>query len=319
MLKTDTKRICIFLALAFGIPWSTALILSQTVLMRDNPLQAAAMANGIFIATPWLANLLTRLITRESWKDLWLKPNFRIGWKYWLALWLLPLLAVIIGGLLFYAIFPQSFDPAAGALRKMTANLSAAATLSPGLLAMQITLSILFISSPINAIASLGEEFGWRAYLLQKLCNRLDQHTSAESVKEDESLEVGTFHTAGAYKGALLTGAIHGIWHLPLIVMTSSYSAGLTLLTVLVYLVFTMSLSVLFSWGVLKSGSVWPAAIGHGVVNALSVLPGFFLAGQPLPLLGPDPSGLLGGSGFIILALSLLFYRPAKTELTVQK
>lgn len=319
MLKTDTKRICIFLALAFGIPWSTALILSQTVLMRDNPLQAAAMANGIFIATPWLANLLTRLITREGWKDLWLKPNFRIGWKYWLALWLLPLLAVIIGGLLFYAIFPQSFDPAAGALRKMTANLPAAATLSPGLLTLQITLSILFLSAPINAIASLGEEFGWRAYLLQKLSNRLDQPTSAASVAEGEPLEAGAFHTAETCKAALLTGVIHGVWHVPLLLMTSGYSAGLTLLTILGYLVFTTALSVLFSWGVLKSGSVWPAAIGHGVVNALSVLPGFFLAGQPVPLLGPDPSGLLGSFGFILLALLLLVNRSAKTGLSIQK
>jgi hypothetical protein len=56
---------------------------------------------------------------------------------------------------------------------------------------------------------------------------------------------------------------------------------------------------------------VWPASVGHGAVNATSILPGYVLKGSPIPLMGPDVSGLIGGIGFTILALVLLLSRIA--------
>lgn len=307
----NTNRILIFLALAFGIPWAAALVISQTSLMVDNPIQAASIANIIFISFPWLANIATRLITREGWGNLWLKPKLRKGWRFYLALWLLPFLAAIVGGLIFYLLFPQSYDPNLGVVRKLAEGSPSAAGTSPWVILGNITLSVVLISVPINTIVSMGEEFGWRAYLLQKLMIHFSRPAATDNDSANTSPKAsnfsGGFSAAGARKAALLTGLIHGVWHLPLILMTIGLTPGVTIFTPLVYLVLTCSLSILLSWGALNSGSVWPAAVGHGAANAASALPGYFLAGQPIALIGPDPTGLIGGIGYIILALVLFF------------
>lgn len=304
-MSLNTKRILIFLAIAFGVPWSAALVISQTSLMRSNPASAASLANLIFISTPWLGNLIARLVTREGRKNLMLRLNLRHSWRLYLALWLLPFLAVIVGAAFFYLLFPQSFDPNLGELRKLVGNTSSAAA-DPWLIMLSLTLSIMFVSALINTVVSMGEEFGWRAYLFPKLMKRLADVEGPIDSAEDPA-EAGGLNSAGARKAAVLVGVIHGVWHWPLIVMSASLVPGVTFLTLLSYLVFVCALSVMLCWGTLRSGSVWPAALGHGTVNATSALPGFLLKGAPIPLLGPDPTGLIGAMGYIILALALLF------------
>lgn len=317
-MNDNLKRILLFLAFSFGIPWISALVISQSSLMKTNPIQACSIANVIFISFPWLANIATRLLTKEGWKNLWLKPNIRHGWRYYLAAWSLPLLATIIGGLAFYLIFPNSFDPNLLAVRKLTESSPLAATINPWVLLLSITGSLFFISAPINSIASMGEEFGWRAYLLQKLmfhfANKNSTNGNPSGVNSDSINFLAQFSAADARKAAVLTGIIHGIWHLPLILLTIKVTPSISAWTPLVYLLLTTSLSILLSWGVLKSGSIWPASIGHGTGNAVAVLPGYLLAGQPIPLIGPDPTGLLGGIGFVILAMVLLIGKAFKVK-----
>jgi len=285
----NTKRITIFLAFAFGIPWVAALVIYLSGMLTANPAQAGALANYFFIFTPWLGNIAARLITKEGWGNLMLRPNFKRGWRFYLAAWLLPFLAALVGGAAFYLLFSQSFDPNLGVLRKMVANTASAAA-DPWMVLLSMSLSILIISTPINMVVSMGEEFGWRAYLLPKLVERFG---------------------GGERKAALLTGLIHGVWHWPLILMTASLVPGFSLLSPVVYLVLTCAMSVLLSWCTLRSGSVWPAALGHGAVNAASGLPGYLLKGPALQLIGPDPTGLIGGIGYTLLALVLLLSRKA--------
>jgi membrane protease YdiL (CAAX protease family) len=255
-------------------------------------MQAGGLANTIFIATPWLANLAARLFTREGWGGLGLRPNFKRGWPFYVAAWLLPLLVSIVGGVAFYLLFPQSYDPNLSSLQKLVANTPSAAA-DPWTIFLSTALSMLIISVPINMLVSMGEEFGWRAYLLPKLVQRFSPSSSP------------------ARTAALLTGVIHGVWHWPLFLLTASLVPGFNLLSLPLYLVLTCSLSVLFSWVTLRSGSVWPAALAHGAVNATSALPGFLLLGQAIPLLGPDVTGLIGGIGYTLLALVLFFSRAA--------
>lgn len=294
----NQKRILIFLAFAFGIPWTAALVISLSSLMTSNPAQAVAMANIFFISTPWLGNIAARLITREGWGDLRLRPNFRRGWRFYLAAWLLPVLAAIAGGGVFYLLFPQSFDSNLGVVRKLVEGSPAVAAMNPWVIFLSTGLSMISVTVLINMVVSMGEEFGWRAYLLPKLVDQL----------------AGSGYAGGSRKAALLTGLIHGVWHWPLILMSMRVAPGVTFLTPLVYLVFTCAMSVLLSWVALRSRSVWPAALGHGAVNAASALPGFLLKGTAIPLIGPDPTGLLGGLGYTILALGLLFTRRTFVE-----
>ncbi len=296
--RLNTKRIFIYLAFAFGIPWTVALVISLSNLMATNPAQAVALANIFFISTPWLGNIAARRITREGWGDLRLRPNLKRGWRFFLAAWLLPVLATLVGGTAFYLLFPQSFDPNLGAVRKLVENVPAAAALDSWVILLSAAINIITVTALINMVVSMGEEFGWRAYLLPKLVDRF----------------VGSGYTDCSRKAALLTGLIHGIWHWPLILMSMRILPGVTFLTPIVYLVFTCAMSVLLSWVALRSRSAWPAALGHGTVNAASALPGFLLKGTAIQLIGPDPTGLIGGIGYTILALVLLFNRKAFIE-----
>ena len=119
---------------------------------------------------------------------------------------------------------------------------------------------------------------------------------------------------AGARRAALLVGLIHGVWHWPLFFLSTKLDPGSAFPFPLVYLVFTCSMSVLLSWATLRSGSVWPAAIGHGAINGTSALAGYLLKGPALPLLGPIPTGLIGGLGYLVLTLVLLFNCKAFAE-----
>jgi membrane protease YdiL (CAAX protease family) len=66
---------------------------------------------------------------------------------------------------------------------------------------------------------------------------------------------------------------------------------------------FTLLLGTFLGWLTLKAGSVWPAVIGHAVINGLARLPAFFTQGEPNPLLGPGSAGVIGGIGFALIAL----------------
>jgi uncharacterized protein len=309
-----TRRILIFLAIAFGVPWIADLGIYLSGAMKDNPMQWVTLANTIAICTPALANVVTRLITREGWGHLWLWPNLRRtasvrdGWKFYLAAWLLPPLAVCVGAAIFYLIFPQSFDPNLGEVRKLFASVPAIAA-DPWMGMLSIVLQIMFISLIINGIASIGEDFGWRAYLLPKLMERFGgadavraDAVRANAVRANRSISAGQI-------AALLVGVIWSVWHWPLFFLGTL--AGAPAPNLLAYLVFTCALSVFLAWVTLRSGSVWPASIGHGMTNAASVLPVLLFQGQANVLLGPAPTGLIGGLGFVLLALVLFFNRKA--------
>ena len=63
-----------------------------------------------YMWAPALANLFTRLLTREGWKELGLRPHFRKGWPFWLMGWVLPALMTIAGAAVFFLLFPRYFD-----------------------------------------------------------------------------------------------------------------------------------------------------------------------------------------------------------------
>jgi len=290
----NTKRILIFIAFVILISWGVVLAVKQSGMMETNPNGGMMLANYIIITLPALANIFTRLVTKEGWKNFNLRPNFKRGWRFYLAGWLLPLLATVVGGGLFYLLFPQSFDPNLGQVR---ATFAAVPTLAaqPWLALLFMILQTMVIAMIINGIASIGEELGWRAYLLQKLM----------------ALFAGADAKANPYRGArraaVLVGLIWGIWHFPLFFLGST----LTFPFLLIYLLYTCSASVLLSWVALRSGSVWPASIGHGMLNGTSAFPMMMTNGTANALLGPGPTGLVGMLGYVVLALVLLVHPKA--------
>ena len=310
--QLNTKRILIFLAFAFGITWTASLAFSLIVRTDslDEVSRLGKYLNWFFVLpAPALANVATRLITKEGWGRLMLRPNFRRGWRFYLAAWLLPLLAVIVGGAIYYLVFPQSFDPNAGPAREAFASIPSLAAASSWTIMLVSTLSTLIVGPVYLLLPSVAEEFGWRGYLLPKF---VEHFTGAEPAggSAEHPVPAGLY-AAGARRAALLMGVIWGVWHWPGLFIEIKYFPEIPVIFPLIYLVSTCSLSVLLSWVTLRSGSVWPASIGHGMINAIVRLSLNVLNGPPNRLLGPLPSGLIGGMGYLALALVLYFDRRA--------
>jgi uncharacterized protein len=301
--QTNIKCILIFITITFGIPW-IALLVIYLMVRTEDLVKVGSIAGLLIGITPALANIATRLITKEGWKNLWLWPKLRPGWRFYLAASLLPLLAVIVGGGIFFLLFPQSFNPTFAELRKTFASSSYLATHPwAGMLFTALKNTIFGI---ILGVIYFGEEFGWRAYLLPKF---MEHFACVEPGRSATSCRA----PAAARKASLLVGVIWGVWHWPGQFLTMKLDPTMPLVFPLVYLVSTCSLSVLLCWLTVRSGSIWPASIGHGVINQISVLPKLLMKGPAVLLLGPGSSGLIGGLGYLMLALVLLLSRDAFT------
>lgn len=289
----DRKRIYIFVAIAYGFSILVAVVVFLNggiyVKMPGTVRPVAMILMIVLMLAPTIANIVTRLITREGWSNMLLRPNFRGGWRYYLVGWLAPLLAIIVGGVIYYLLFPAQFDPS------MSYSTQAFGTqLAPGTTMWTILLNWLTVwvvaTLPTLPIM-LGEELGWRGYLLPKLI------------------------PLGGRKAALLIGVIHGAWHWPFFPMGYNYGfdrLGLPLVAAaLLYLVYVIFLSTIFAWVTLRSGSLWPAALAHGTNNNTVTLMINFMRTAPNTLVGPSPLGIVGMLGFALLAVPIFLSRSA--------
>jgi membrane protease YdiL (CAAX protease family) len=290
----ETRRVWIFIAFAFGIAWSIDLMIYLTEGLSNLGVGSRAwILLAVSMTAPSVANILTRLLTGEGWRDLYLWPHFRQSWPFWLIAWLGTPLLVLMGTVLFFALFPQYLDPTLSpvqALLNQTAK-STGRTIPVGpmaFLVLQIGQAIL-VAPLVNGLGALGEELGWRAYLLPKLV------------------------PYGWRKAALLTGVIWGIWHWPVIAMGYNYGAsypGAPWTGMLAMVWFTAMMGVSLAWLALNAESVWPAVMGHAALNGWAALHTLLVLGQPDPLLGPVAVGLVSSLPFALLALWLLWQWP---------
>jgi len=300
--RLQIRRLVIFLAFTFGIAWMVGLIIYLTGGLVNSPILvqnlhitlALVLLATAYMWAPALSHIITRLLTGEGAHDLYLRPQFRRGWLFWLAGWFLPGIFTILGMLVYFAIFPAQFDPNFTTLQQI---LNRAASVTGRVLPItaqtyfMIQIVQAIVLSPIlNLLAVFGEEFGWRAYLQPKLM------------------------PLGTRKALLITGLIWGVWHWPVIAMGYEYGFiywGAPYVGPLLFLVFTVSLAILFGWLVLRAGSIWPSVIAHGAINGIAALGLYAMTRKSNMLLRPAPNGLLGGLPLILMAAFLILNRKA--------
>jgi membrane protease YdiL (CAAX protease family) len=291
----DSRRVGVFLAVAFGLAWVVGAVIYATGGLRDSPelfagfTQATVLLATGYMFAPAVANVVTRLVTGEGWDgwdDLWLRLGNR-RWRYWLAAWLLPFALTLAGMVVYYAAFPGQFDPTLSALSEQLRAAGGTGDLPVGpeaVVAIQFV-SALTLGTLINSAFTFGEEFGWRGYLLQTLL------------------------PLGERRAALAVGAIWGVWHWPIIAMGHNYGfdyPGAPWTGMLAMVWFTVVVGVILAWVALRARSVWPAVVGHAAVNAFAGFGLLFLAGQPHSLLGPAPTGVVASLPWAAVAAWLL-------------
>jgi membrane protease YdiL (CAAX protease family) len=301
----DRRRIIVYLVFAFGIAWAGGLaILLTGGLVNSAPIPGTGLTYAfllittVYMGAPALAHVLTRLVTREGWRDTYLRPNLRQGWPYWAIAWFAPGLLTFVGAALFFALFPQYYDPSLSRLREALQQSAASAPgqalpeINPWVLLISGAVQAMLIAPILNALPILGEEFGWRAYLQPRLM------------------------PLGGRKAMLLMGLIWGVWHWPVIAMGHNFGLdypGAPWLGMLVMVWFTLTFGTLAGWLALRGRSVWPAVIAHGAINGIAGITVFLTQDAPNPLLGPLPVGLIGSAGFTLVAL-LLFLWPGALD-----
>ncbi len=300
----DTRRIAVYLAFAFGIAWSAGLVIYLTGGLSNSPslapgipiTLALALLATVYMGAPALAHVLTRVLTREGWRDTYLRPQLRRGWPYWVAAWFLPGILTILGGVVYFALFPGYFDPSLSVVRNMLAQAAQQTgqpvPLSPVMVVVAQTIQAMLIAPLINGLFTFGEEFGWRAYLQPRLL------------------------PLGERRAFVLMGVIWGVWHWPVIAMGYNYGAdypGAPWLGMLAMVWFTLLIGTLIGWLALRGGSVWPAVIGHAAVNGIAGLAMLFAQGKPNLLIGPTPLGVVGSAAWAAVALWILIRRPPKS------
>ncbi|WP_025157901.1 CPBP family intramembrane glutamic endopeptidase [Leifsonia aquatica] len=134
----------------------------------------------------------------------------------------------------------------------------------------------------LNGFATVGEELGWRGWLLPSL------------------------RPLGTWPALLISGAIWGLWHSPLILLGYNFGEP-NLLGVLLMTLGCTAYGVLIGWLRLRSGSVWPAVFAHGAFNASAGIGVLLLAaGSPASPFALLPLGWTGWIVCTVIAVVLV-------------
>ena len=285
----ETRRIWLFLIITFVITyaWTIGLIWPR-VLGRDAASFTAeeTLVNTVLTAAlmffPAIGVLITRLFTREGFKNAMLHLNLKGNVRYYLIGWFGPMVLTLLGTVIYFVVCPSEFT-----LTTYKATM-AAQPMSPTMFwALQAVL--MCVAPLLNLIPCFGEEWGWRGYLLPKVAQRMKFLPSV-----------------------LLTGFIWGIWHAPIIVAGHNYGMGYPgypWAGVAAMCVFCIVVGTLFSYITLKAKSCWPAVLAHGMLNGTASIGVLFLA-DPMVydrFVGPVPTGIIGASSYIVVAVWIMY------------
>lgn len=248
--KNVLYRVIIYTILAYAPPFILIPIFGY---MKDT---AASQLSMLLICfSPMLANILTRLITREGTKDLYLMPGKGHGHRTLLfyALALLPVIACTVGVIVsLYAAAEQK--AVTEALRFMWEK-DRTMTVTSFIQAVTFCLPLSFIF--------FGEEFGWRGYLTPKLEQLMPRPAAI-----------------------VVSGIIWGLWHAPMTWNGHNFGKDYDLFPwagMLVMCVFCILVGGYFSYLQEKTDSVYPASIAHALNNNITgTVLGLILTANPM-------------------------------------
>ena len=288
--KQDFKRILLYLGITFGLTWAYCLLLLYPTVDGEVLTGVPSIIAQLMVAAcmffPSIGVLLTRLVTREGFKNAWLRPHIKGNFKHYLLAWFGPGVLTFAGMGIYFLLFPGTFDPDCGYMKltMAAAGMPYEAQAVPMNLLMLIQILQAFFMAPaLNFVTCFGEEWGWRGYLLPKV-----------------SKHFSTMPTL------LITGIIWGLWHAPLTIIGHNYGLGywgFPFTGIAMMCLFCVTLGIFLSYLTLKTGSCIPAILGHGAVNGIASIGIYFTYDGGNPFVGPAPTGIIGMIPFIVVAI----------------
>jgi membrane protease YdiL (CAAX protease family) len=260
-VRAARRQVGVFLAVTFALSYAF-----EAWILRTNPGLKGTSGDIEAFALMWIPGLVAtaaRLFGREGFAD----AGWRLGAaRYWLWACAAPLGCALLTYGLSWAVGVVSYVPFASASRLPQAVRLAAV----------FAVSLALIPT-LEAVFALGEELGWRGYLLTRLI------------------------AARVRQPLLIGGLIWGFWHLPLILWGGYASSSLPWLSALLFLAGVTFSGIFAGWLRLASGSVWMAVLYHASHNA------FYQVVLEHRFKGPRAPFFAGEAGlFSILAYGLL-------------
>lgn len=247
--ELDLRGIGWFLILAFAIAW----LLELPMLLDGRGLNSpwAILYSAVNFAPAIATFAVVRWIhpvqgVRKATGLRFGTPGSRWG-LYWLFGWLgfiaFGVAAPFVGAL--FGLFPM--DLADFSLHRESLENAPGGEAFLALGSMETVVLVGLLTLPLWMLLltpfSLGEEWGWRGYLLSNLL------------------------PLGQWPALLISGAIWGMWHAPLIVLGANYP-GPPVLGILLMTINCMIVGTILGWTRLATGSLWPAVLGHAGFNA---------------------------------------------------
>jgi uncharacterized protein len=277
----DRKGILSFLGITYAITYAVEIPMVLAGYRFDLGAQPVAqIAVAVLMWAPALATFLTmRFVTHEK-RDL---LNLRLGAvkPYLVVALLLPLLFIAVYGLTGLLGLGQP-DWGLMGFQKMLAAVANGRPMqampSPWVIWPGLYLAALITAPFFNTLFALGEEIGWRGYLLPKLI------------------------PLGKPRAYLMLGLVWSAWHWPLIVGGFNYGRNNPFLGILAFTVVTTGLGIYLSELTLRYRSSVLAGWGHGVFNSQRLGVWGILFPGANPLLG-GWTGLIGALTWLALGL----------------
>ena len=253
----------------------------------ENNLIVATVASLGMLA-PALAVLLTRMITKEGFKDSYLAINFKGNAKFYLASIWVPLLNNLIAMFCLWLFY-------------MDTSFSETFTMEYFGEALPLLLYTL-ASSIIIFPHTFGEEWGWRGYLMPKLLKLMNKPMAI-----------------------IVGGIIWGLWHAPFTILGHDFGVGYPFFPwagIALMCVFCTLMNAFMTYITERTKSIYPTVFIHGINNNIGamVLLSVFTKEEVLTAQMSKYSAsieifpaLLAGQGIIFLVSMILFCRKEKT------
>ena len=236
-MNIEKKRLLIYLGLAFGMAWLVffVFILTGHTWSGSTPEMMSLVSLGML--APAAAHVITRKITGEGFR-LSGKDSMMLGidlkgrkWLLFLVAVILPVIYATLGDVIIWLSCPEAFG---------ITDVRPFVAITYPLLAV--------VSGVVLSFAALGEELGWRGYMMPKLIELI-----------------------GMPKAIITGGIIWGLWHAPLTCVGHNYGMdypGFPYVGIILMCLMCMALGTVLTYVTIKTGSIWPAAFMHAINNS---------------------------------------------------
>ncbi|PWJ10136.1 CPBP family intramembrane glutamic endopeptidase [Ruminococcus flavefaciens] len=227
--KKTLLRIALYIVLAYLPVYVLGFAFSD----KEGGVTSALAGNSLMLF-PAIAVIITRLITKEGFKDALLGTGRRKSGKYYAAAVIFPVLLPLVSGLILHLFIVKS------------GSIGDSAFCDNGMLT-----AALLLTAPATGLAmaahGFGEELGWRGYLTPKLEELMPTPLAI-----------------------VVTGIIWALWHGPLLAYGYDFGRDYDFFPYggfIAMIVMCIALSAFLTWLTKRTDSVYPAALCHMVLD----------------------------------------------------